>query len=68
MQGGRSRGILLAEGGSLGNQDRHGHGGQEVAGDASGRVCARCGKGIRPGEDVRRTASGSFQHELCGLF
>jgi hypothetical protein len=35
---------------------------------ASGRVCARCGKEIRPGEDVRRTASGSFQHELCGLF
>jgi len=34
---------------------------------ASGRVCARCGKEIRPGEDVRRTADGSFQHELCGL-
>ena len=34
----------------------------------SGRVCVRCGKEIQPGEDVRRTASGSFQHELCGLF
>ena len=35
---------------------------------ATGRVCARCGKEIAPGEDVRRTAGGSFQHELCGLF
>ena len=34
---------------------------------ASGRVCARCGQAIRPDEDVRRTASGSYQHELCGL-
>jgi len=34
---------------------------------ASGRVCARCGQAIRPGEDVRRTATGSYQHELCGL-
>ena len=34
---------------------------------ASGRVCARCGQAIQPGEDVRRTASGSYQHELCGL-
>ena len=28
---------------------------------ASGRVCARCGQAIRPGEDVRRTTSGSYQ-------
>jgi hypothetical protein len=34
---------------------------------ASGRVCARCGQAIQPGEDVRRTASGSYQHELCSL-
>ncbi len=34
---------------------------------ASGRVCARCGQEIRPGEDVRRTAGGSYQHELCRL-
>jgi hypothetical protein len=34
---------------------------------ASGRVCARCGQAIQPGEDVRRTVSGSYQHELCGL-
>jgi hypothetical protein len=32
---------------------------------ASGRVCARCGKTIGPGEDVRRTASGAYQHEIC---
>ena len=35
---------------------------------ATGRVCARCGQAIQRGEDVRRTAGGSFQHELCGLF
>jgi len=34
MQGGPPRGILLAEGGSLGNQNRHGYGRQELAGYA----------------------------------
>jgi hypothetical protein len=34
---------------------------------ATGRVCARCGQAIQPGEDVRRTVSGGFQHELCPL-
>jgi hypothetical protein len=34
---------------------------------ATGRVCARCGEQIRPGEDVRRTANGGYQHELCPL-
>jgi len=34
---------------------------------ATGRVCARCGHAIEPGEDVRRTASGGYQHELCPL-
>ena len=34
---------------------------------ASGQVCARCGQAIRPGDEVRRTARGSYQHELCGL-
>ena len=32
---------------------------------ARGKVCARCGKPIQAGEDARRTASGSYQHELC---
>jgi hypothetical protein len=32
---------------------------------AGGRTCARCGQPIRPEEDVRRTASGAYQHELC---
>jgi hypothetical protein len=34
---------------------------------ATGRVCARCGRAIQPGEDVRRTANGGYQHELCPL-
>ena len=34
---------------------------------ATGRVCARCGHAIQPGEDVRRTVSGGYQHELCPL-
>jgi hypothetical protein len=33
----------------------------------SGRVCTRCGQAIRPGEEVRRTARGTYQHEFCGL-
>ena len=34
---------------------------------ASGRVCARCGQAFRPQDDVRRTPSGTYQHEVCGL-
>jgi hypothetical protein len=34
---------------------------------ASGRVCWRCGHPFQPGEDVRRTARGAYQHEVCGL-
>ena len=34
---------------------------------ASGQTCAPCGRSILPGEDVRRTASGAYQHELCEL-
>jgi hypothetical protein len=32
---------------------------------AGGQTCTRCGRPIRPDEDVRRTAQGSYQHELC---
>ncbi|MGE5285850.1 MAG: hypothetical protein ACM3ML_01335 [Micromonosporaceae bacterium] len=32
---------------------------------AGGRICARCGQVIRPGDDVRRTASGAYKHEVC---
>jgi hypothetical protein len=32
---------------------------------AGGRTCARCGQTIRPDQDVRRTASGAYQHEIC---
>ncbi len=32
---------------------------------AAGRTCARCGQLIQPGEDARKTVSGSFQHEFC---
>jgi hypothetical protein len=32
---------------------------------ASGQTCARCGRKFMPGEDVRRTASGAYQHDTC---
>jgi hypothetical protein len=32
---------------------------------AGGQTCARCGREIRPGEDVRRTLSGAYQHDFC---
>jgi hypothetical protein len=32
---------------------------------ADGRICPRCGLTIGPEEDVRRTASGAYQHEFC---
>ena len=32
---------------------------------AGGRTCARCGREIQPGEDVRRTLSGAYQHDFC---
>ena len=34
---------------------------------AGGRTCARCGREIQPGEDVRRTLSGAYQHDFCPL-
>jgi len=32
---------------------------------ASGQTCARCGQKFLPDADVRRTASGAYQHETC---
>jgi hypothetical protein len=32
---------------------------------ATGQTCARCGQALRPEDDVRRTASGAYQHEIC---
>lgn len=32
---------------------------------AAGRTCARCGQTISADQDVRRTASGAYQHEIC---
>jgi len=32
---------------------------------AGGRTCARCGQTIHPDQDVRRTVSGAYQHEIC---
>jgi len=32
---------------------------------ATGRTCARCGQTITAAQDVRRTASGAYQHEIC---
>ena len=32
---------------------------------ARGLTCARCGQTISPEDEVRRTASGAYQHEFC---
>jgi len=32
---------------------------------APGKVCARCGQVITPGQDVRRRADGQWMHEVC---
>ena len=32
---------------------------------ATGQTCACCGRKFLPGEDVRRTASGAYQHDTC---
>jgi len=46
---------LLSSGADLESNELH----------ASGRTCARCGRTIKPDEDVRRTASGAYQHDFC---
>ncbi len=32
---------------------------------AAGQTCTSCGRPIAPGDEVRRTASGGYQHEVC---
>ena len=32
---------------------------------AAGRVCARCGAVIQPGQDARLRADGQWMHEVC---
>lgn len=32
---------------------------------AGGKVCARCGAVIRPGQDARLRADGQWMHEVC---
>jgi predicted RNA-binding Zn-ribbon protein involved in translation (DUF1610 family) len=32
---------------------------------ASGQSCPRCGQKFLPEDDVRRTASGAYQHDFC---
>jgi hypothetical protein len=32
---------------------------------AAGKVCARCGAVIGPGQDARRRADGQWMHEIC---
>jgi hypothetical protein len=46
---------LLTEGADLESNELH----------ASGRTCARCGQAFGPADDVRRTAGGAYQHEIC---
>ena len=46
---------LLSPGADLESNELH----------ASGQTCARCGRKFQPGEDVRRTLSGAYQHDFC---
>jgi hypothetical protein len=32
---------------------------------ATGQTCARCGRPLEARDEVRRTASGGYQHEYC---
>jgi hypothetical protein len=34
---------------------------------APGQTCARCGREIKPGEDVRHRADGRWMHEVCPI-
>ena len=33
----------------------------------TGKVCARCGAAIQPGQDARLRADGQWAHEICPL-
>jgi hypothetical protein len=46
---------LLVSGADLESNELH----------SQGRTCARCGQKFLPEDDVRRTASGAYQHEFC---
>ena len=46
---------LLSPGADLESNELH----------ASGRTCVRCGRTIQPGDEIRRTARGGYQHEAC---
>ena len=46
---------LLVSGSDLESNELH----------TQGRTCARCGQKFLPEDDVRRTASGAYQHEFC---
>jgi hypothetical protein len=32
---------------------------------ADGKTCVLCGQAVKDGQDVRRMASGEYEHELC---
>jgi hypothetical protein len=32
---------------------------------APGEICARCGRAIEPGDEVRRRADGTWVHQVC---
>jgi hypothetical protein len=32
---------------------------------ADGKTCVLCGQVVKDGQDVRRTASGDYEHERC---
>jgi hypothetical protein len=39
--------------------------GEDNEAHAPGEKCARCGRVIKPAEDVRRRADGRWVHEVC---
>ena len=45
------------------DQDQSGWSDNEL--HAAGKVCARCGAAIQPGQDVRHRADGQWMHEVC---
>jgi hypothetical protein len=47
------------------HQDQPGYDFEDNELHAVGRVCARCGQVIRPGQDVRLHDAGQWMHESC---
>jgi hypothetical protein len=49
----------------LGPTDRAPAGSEDNSARAAGQCCGRCGRSIRPPQDARRRACGTWVHEAC---